>query len=185
MREVHGTTWLVFGLGAIGTEVAIRARAFGARTIGCRRSPTGSEPVDEMVSPDRVLDRVGAADVVVVAAPATPQTRHVVGEAFLSRMRPRSILVNVARGSLVDEAALLAALALGRPETAVLDAVASEPPPLDSPLWDHPNVVLTPHNAFAGEGNDQRNIDLFLGNLRRYVEGAPLVNDHLPPAPAA
>jgi phosphoglycerate dehydrogenase-like enzyme len=185
MREVHGTTWLIFGLGAIGTEVAIRARAFGARTIGCRRFPTGSEPVDEMVSPDHILEHVGTADVVVVAAPATPQTRHVIGEAFLSRMTARSILVNVARGSLVDEAALLTALANGAPETAVLDAVAAEPPPPDSPLWDHPGVVLTPHNAFAGEGNDQRNIDLFLGNLRRYVDGEPLVNDHLPPTASA
>src|SRR5437762_1946901 len=82
---------------------------------------------------------------VVVPAPATPETRHLVDASFLSRMRYGSILVNVARGSLVDEDALLAALATGRPEAAVLDAVAAEPPPPDSPLWDHPRIVLTPH----------------------------------------
>ena len=183
MREVHGTTWLVVGLGAIGSDVALRARAFGARVIGCRRHPTGDEPVDEMIGPSEVQGRVADADVVVIAAPATPESYHLVDAALLAAMKPRSVLVNVARGSLVDEDALLAALETGRPEVAILDAVATEPPPDDSPLWDHPRIVLTPHNSFAGDGCDRRNVELFVENLRRYVAGAELINEQHP-APA-
>jgi phosphoglycerate dehydrogenase-like enzyme len=177
MREVYGTTWLVIGVGAIGSDVASRARAFGATVIGSRRHPTGDEPVDEMVAPADVLGVVGRCDVVVVAAPATPETRHLVDAAFLEAMKPRSVLVNVARGSLVDQDALLAALARGRPETAILDAVTPEPPPADSPLWDHPQVVLTPHNSFAGDGCNLRNYELFLENLRRFLAGETLLNE--------
>ncbi len=130
-----------------------------------------------MVAPSDVPGVVGRCDVVVVAAPATSETHHLVDAAFLAAMKPRSVLVNVARGSLVDQDALLAALERGRPETAVLDAVTPEPPPADSPLWDHPRVVLTPHNSFAGDGCNHRNYELFLENLRRYLAGAPLLNE--------
>ena len=184
MREVFGTTWLIVGLGAIGSDVAVRARAFGARVIGCRRHPTGHEPVDEMITPPQLLDHVGAADVVVISAPATPESHHLVDATFLAAMRPASVLVNVARGSLVDEGALLEALEVGRPELAILDAVAAEPPPEGSPLWEHPRIVLTPHNSFAGDGNDRRNVELFMENLRRYVAGDALLNEQGPVASA-
>lgn len=175
-REVIGTTWLVIGVGSIGTEVALRARSFGATVIGVRRHRTGSEPVDQMVTPARLLEVVPPADVVVVSAPATAQTANLVNEEFLEAMRARSVLVNIARGSLVDEAALLRALDRGRPEVAICDAVSVEPPPSDSPLWTHPRVVLTPHNSFAGEGTNARNGVLFLENLARYIGGRPLLH---------
>ncbi|HVF33646.1 MAG TPA: D-2-hydroxyacid dehydrogenase [Acidimicrobiales bacterium] len=179
-REVHGTTWLVVGLGSIGAATAVRARAFGATVIGVRRAPTGAEPVDRMIGPAAVLDHVGRADVVVLAAPSTPETARLVDAAFLAAMKPGSLLVNVARGALVDEAALLAALdAATSIEAAVLDVTATEPLPPDSPLWDHPRITITPHDAAGGLGRFGRAADLFVENLRRYrTDGAePLLHE--------
>lgn len=176
-RELHGTTWLVIGLGSIGSAVAERARAFGCRVVGCRRTPSGHEPVEEMVTPDRLGDVIGDADVVVLSAPASAETRHLVDDDFLSRMRPQSTLVNIARGSLVDEAALLRALDRGIPELAILDVTDTEPLPADDPLWDHPRVRLTPHNAAGGLGRHSRAADLFFENLGRYRRGDPLLHE--------
>jgi phosphoglycerate dehydrogenase-like enzyme len=175
-REVLGTTWLVVGLGAIGEAVAVRARAFGAHVIGVRRTARGDEPVDELVAPDALLDVLPRADVVVLAAPAVASTVGMVDDAFLRSMKPRSVLVNAARGALVDEAALLAALDRGVPEAALLDVAASEPPDDDSPLWTRPNVVLTPHSSALGDGRHGRAASFFVENLRRYIDGEPLVH---------
>jgi len=179
-REVHGTSWLVVGLGAIGTAVATRALAFGARVTGVRRTPSGSEPAEiEVRTPDRLLDAVGDADVVVISLPSTPATAGLVGAEFLDATRPGSVLVNVARGSLVDETALLAALDAGRPEIAILDAFATEPLPVDHPFWDHPKVVVTPHAAAGGLARHGRGADAFLDNLARYRRGEALHHEVL------
>lgn len=176
-REVAGTSWLIIGLGGIGGAVAVRARAFGAEVVGCRRTPSPGDPVDRTVTPDHLLDEVGGADVIVLAAPASPETEGLVDAAFLERMRPGSVLVNVARGSLVDEDALLASLEEGRPGTAVLDVFRHEPLPPDHPFWTHPSVRVTPHNAAGGEGRLRRQADLFADNLDRYLAGEPLRDD--------
>ena len=120
-REVAGTTWLVVGLGHIGGAVAVRARALGAQVIGCRRTPSPDDPADRMVTPDRLGEVIGEADVVVLSAPATPGSRQLVDAGFLAAMKSGSLLVNVGRGALVDEAALLDALDTGTPAVAVLD----------------------------------------------------------------
>ena len=155
-REVLGTVWLVIGLGTIGVGGCGAARAFGAHVIGARRTPRGDEPVDELVAPEQLQEALSRADVVVLAVPATQDTVGMVDAQFLAHMRPGSVLVNVARGSLVDEGALLVALDRGVPEAALLDVTATEPLPPESPLWTHPRVVLTPHTSALGEGRHAR-----------------------------
>ncbi|MGE0669140.1 MAG: D-2-hydroxyacid dehydrogenase [Sphingomonadales bacterium] len=173
-RDIFGTTWLVIGFGAIGSAVGVRAKAFGATVIGVRRTPDGSDPADEMITPDRVLASVPRADVVVIAAPHSGETDKLVDGAFLDAMKERSVLVNIARGRLVDEPALLAALDRGKPATAILDVFEKEPLPEDSPFWNHPRVLLSAHCAAESPMNQARGDEVFLGNLRRYLKGEPL-----------
>lgn len=175
-REVAGSRWLVHGLGAIGSAVAARARAFGAEVIGVRRTPG-----EGVVHPSAVMELLPTVDVVVLAAPLTEETRGLVSDDFLAAMRDRSVLVNIARGGLVDEDALLRSLdGRGVPEVAVLDVASEEPLPPSSPLWSHPRVVLTPHNAAAGHGRGERACELFLANLARWRAGEPLPDLFLP-----
>ena len=176
-REVAGTTWLVVGLGHIGGAVAVRARALGAQVIGCRRTPSPDDPADRMVTPDRLGEVIGEADVVVLSAPATPGSRQLVDAGFLAAMKSGSLLVNVGRGALVDEAALLDALDTGTPAVAVLDVFEHEPLPPDHPFWTHPRVRVTPHNAAGGFGRLRRQADLFDANLDRWLAGRPLEYD--------
>ena len=176
-RETSGTTWLVVGLGGIGSAVAVRARAFGATVIGCRRRPSPDDPTDRTVTPDRLASVVAEADVVVLAAPANRETDNLVDADLLARMKEGSLLVNVARGSLVDEDALLAALDRGTPAVAVLDVFRTEPLPADHPFWTHPSVRITPHNSAGGMGRFERQAELFAENLARYQAGDPLLND--------
>jgi len=176
-REVYGSTWLVVGVGAIGSAVAERARGFGCTVIGVRRNPDGREPVDEMIPPDALTAALPRSDVAVLTLPATDQTRNLVNDDFLAAMRTDAVLVNVARGSIVDEAALIRALDAGRPDFAVLDVVSEEPLPPDHPLWSHPKVVVTPHSSSGGHGRFARGADLFAENLRRYRAGEPLFHE--------
>ncbi|MBU1375306.1 MAG: D-2-hydroxyacid dehydrogenase [Alphaproteobacteria bacterium] len=175
-RELEGSRWVVLGFGAIGHGVAVRAKAFGAHVTGVRRSGGSDPAADRMVTPAQFLDVIADADVVALCAPATPETRHIANAEAFGRMKPGSVLVNVGRGALVDEPALLAALAAGAPSHAVLDVFEVEPQPADSPFWDHPQVTMTPHAAGMSSGNAPRNDALFLENLGRYLAGQPLEN---------
>jgi phosphoglycerate dehydrogenase-like enzyme len=179
-REVCGTTWLVVGLGSIGGGVALRARAFGATVIGCRRRRGPSDLCDRSVSLGEVNSALHEADVVVLCVPATPETRGLAGDGFIGAMKPGSVLVNVGRGALVDERALLAGLDKGVPEAAVLDVFAEEPLPPDHPFWVHPRVVVTAHNSAGGTGRHRRQAELFGANLDRYLAGLDLLNDITP-----
>lgn len=176
-REITGSRWLVIGFGAIGQAIAERARAFGAHVTGVRRRQAPHPAADRIAALGDLPGLLPEADVVVLAAPLTPETHHLADAAFFAAMRPGSVLVNVGRGSLVDEAALLAALDRGVPEHAVLDVFEAEPLPSDSRFWDHPRVSLTPHSSGMTAGQETRNDRLFLENLRRYLAGEPLLHE--------
>jgi phosphoglycerate dehydrogenase-like enzyme len=179
-REAHGTRWLIIGFGAIGQAVAERARPFGAHITGVRRQP-GDHPLAEaMARPDQVKTLLPEADVVVLAVPLSPETTNLVDAGFLAAMKAGSVLVNVGRGGLVEEAALLAALDRGVPEHALLDVFQQEPLPADSRFWAHPKVSLTGHASAIGDGLAARGDTLFLDNLNRYLTGQPLLNEANP-----
>jgi phosphoglycerate dehydrogenase-like enzyme len=170
-REIAGQTWLVVGLGNIGCEVVKRARAFGAHVIGARRSVRGDELCDRTIALDALDEVLPSCDVVVLAAPSNPQSRHVINAARLARMTPSSILVNIARGALIDEQALLESLTRGVPACAILDVFETEPLPAESPLWAHPRVRVSAHNAANSDGFIARNDTLFLRNLALFASG--------------
>jgi len=176
-REIAGSRWLVIGFGAIGQAIAVRAAAFGARITGVRRSGGAHPAAEAIATPDRTLARLPEADVVVLAVPLSPTTERLVDKAFLAVMKPGSVLVNIGRGDLVDEAALLEALDRGLPEHALLDVFHHEPLPPESPFWDHPRVSLTGHASALGDGFVRRSDEVFLANLGRYLGGQPLLNE--------
>lgn len=179
IREVADARVLIIGAGGIGTEVAIRLSALGARCVGIRRHPErGAPPGFERVAGPDALDReLPLADVVVVAAPLTEESRGLLTEGRLKSLRPGTILVNVARGALVDEEALAARLRAGSLRGAVLDVFRHEPLASDSPLWDLASALLTPHISPVSPGKFwPRALDVFCDNWGRYVRGEPLRN---------
>jgi phosphoglycerate dehydrogenase-like enzyme len=178
-RHVSGLTLGLVGLGAIGTAVAERARALGMRVLAVRRRPEVEDRppvVDEVVGPGRLHDVLQRVDAVVVCAPATPETQDLFDAAAFAAIRPGAVFCNVARGSLVDEAALLDALRSGHLRAAVLDVTREEPLPADSPLWDAPNLRLSPHSAASLDHYVESVFELFAANLGRYLRGEPLRN---------
>jgi phosphoglycerate dehydrogenase-like enzyme len=185
-REIAGTRWLILGFGAIGEAVARRAKGFGAYVTGVRRQSVQSPSADAMVTPDRMRDHLGVSDVVVLCMPQTAETTNLVDADFLAAMKPGSVLVNVGRGSAIDEAALLAALDAGKPEHALLDVFRIEPLPADSRFWDHSRVTVTPHSSAMSAGNAARTDQVFLDNLVRYLAGEALLDEvTMPDSPAA
>jgi len=175
--EIAGSNWLIIGFGAIGEGVAKRARAFGAHITGVRRARGTHELADAIEPPDALASVLPGADVVVLAVPLTRATQHLVNADFLAQMKRGALLVNVGRGGLVDEAALLHALAVGRVGHAVLDVSSVEPLPEEHPFWLHPQIALTPHIAGMGSGVVPRSDDLFLENLGRFLQGVPLLHE--------
>lgn len=176
--DLRGQTLVVFGLGAIGSELARLARAFGLRVIGVRRTPAaGDEPVDEMHPPERLRDLLPRADWLALTCALNDETRGAIDGKALALLPSGARVLNVSRGGVVDEPALIAALREGRLAGAYLDVFAEEPLPRESPFWTLPNVIVTPHNSAVSRGNERRAAEIFLRNLVRYGRGEPLANE--------
>ena len=175
--DVEGRTIGIVGLGSIGTELARLAQHFGMRVIGVRRQPRGDEPCKTWPT-SRLHELLPLVDDLVLTAPLTDDTRNLIGATELALLRPGAHIVNIGRGELIDEPALIAALRSGHLGAAALDVFAVEPLPADSPLWDMPNVIVTPHSA-GGTSKlaTQRAAAIFTDNLGRFVRGEPLINE--------
>ena len=174
--DLQGLTLGVVGLGPIGLEVARLGAALRMRVIGMRRSPRGDEPCETwpITRFDELLPR---ADALVLALPLSGDTRHLLDARRIALLKRGAWLVNVGRGALVDEAALVAALQSGQLGGAGLDVFEVEPLPPGSPLWTLPNVIVTPHNSGDSPGNQVRAAEIFLDNLARFVRGEALRNE--------
>jgi phosphoglycerate dehydrogenase-like enzyme len=188
--ELRGATLGIIGYGSIGREVGRLGHAFGMRVLALHRSagradqgyavgdtgdPEGSLP-ERFYPPTALHEMLGRCDYVVIALPLTPATLHLIGEAELRAMKPTSYLVNIARGPIVDEGALVRALRGGWIAAAGLDVFEEEPLPDDSPLWDLENALISPHVAGFTPHYDERATALFAQNLARYLAGEPLLN---------
>lgn len=178
-RELAGVTVGIVGFGSIGREVARMLQPFGTPIIATRRHPgrgAAEHPNVEVLGLDRLDDLLRRSDAVLVTAPLTPETTGLIGAHELQEMKEGAWLYNVARGRLVDEVALRRALEAGWIGGAVLDVFTEEPLPADSPLYDAPNLLITPHTSWASDRVLDRSLDLFVENLARFVAGEPLHN---------
>lgn len=176
--ELRGKTIGIVGLGAIGNRLAALAKAFGMTIIGTKRNPATYEgPADEVLAANELAKLLDRSDIVVLACPLTPETENLIGVDELERLGPRGYLVNVARGAVVNEAALLDALANSRIAGAALDVTPTEPLPPDSPLWEMPNLFITPHAA--GETADYEALlaDIIVDNVERLGRNERLRNE--------
>ncbi len=171
-----GKTLLIVGLGRIGQETAKLAKAVGLRVLAIRRRQEAPDQVDAVLPPERLHEALAEADFVVLHVPLTEATRHLIDAAALAHLKPSAVLINCARGPVVDEAALLEALDSERLAGAVLDVFAEEPLPPESPLWAQERVIVTPHVSDSVADWRQRFAVFFADNLERWLAGEPLVN---------
>lgn len=174
--RLDGATCLIVGMGEIGKAIASRAAAMGMRVLGIKRRPEDMEHVERVGSLDDLSAMVAEADHVVITLPGTEHTQHLVNADLIAAMKSGVTIVNVGRGSVIDETALVAALRSGQVGSAALDVFEREPLPADSPLWDFAQVIISPHDAALDVGEERRCVELFTDNLRRYLDGDDLRN---------
>jgi phosphoglycerate dehydrogenase-like enzyme len=178
IRALHGARMAVIGLGGIGREVASVAARFGMRVTAIRKHPDGVPPegIEAVLSPERLPDALARSDVVVLCAPLTAETRGLIGPREVAQMKRGALLVNVGRGRLVVDEAIVEGLRSGQIGGAALDVFTHEPLDPASPYWDLPNVIVTPHVSGAMEDYWTPLVGLFSENLRRFEAGQPLIN---------
>ncbi len=175
--DLQGQTLLLIGVGAVGTVFAGYAKTFGLKVVGVRRSPMkAGEPVDEMHPPSKLPELLARADWIVIACPLTKETLDLINADSFRRVKKGAKLINIGRGEVVNEKALIEALKSGQLGGAALDAHSQEPLPKDSPFWDMPNVIVSPHNASASTGNEPRCAEMFVANFGHWVRGEPMFN---------
>ena len=175
--ELAGMTMGILGLGGIGRAIAARAKAFEFNVIAVDPEPMEKpESVTELGKLDWLLEFMAKSNVVVVCCPITPETHKLLSHEQFNQMQNGSYLVNISRGKVVDEDALIAALRSGKLAAAGLDVTYTEPCPPESPLWTEPNVILTAHTAGGSQHIQARTMQLFIDNLHRYVKGESLIN---------
>lgn len=178
--ELGGKTLLIVGMGAIGSRLAKLAKAFDMHVIGIKRHlETAGATVDELYTPDRLLEILPRADYVALTCPLTPETTGLINAAALAAMQPGAYLINMARGRVVDEPALIAALQAGQLAGAGLDCTWEEPLPADSPLWAMPNVLITPHTAGETRRYEDNVLDILLENLGRLWRGESVLHNQV------
>ena len=179
LDTLPGKTLGIVGLGHVGGAIARLARSAGLRVVAVRRTAgaaSESPDADAVYPPAGLRTLLGESDYVVLIVPLTPETAGLFGKAELAAMKPGAVLINIGRGQLVDEAALVESLRSGRLGGAALDVFATEPLPDASPLWDLPNVLVTPHSMSTALDENEWLVDLFSDNLRRYLADQPLRN---------
>ena len=175
--QLPGKTLAIVGPGKIGREIARLARPFGVRTVALGRTVRAPEAlgvdVVHVYTRPELHTMLGEADFLVLIAPHTPETEDMIDAAAITALKPGAVLVNIARGQLIDEDALLAALRSGQIAGAALDVFRDEPLPPTSPFWDEPNVIINAHSASTSDGEDERIVDIFCHNLGHYLAGHP------------
>jgi phosphoglycerate dehydrogenase-like enzyme len=176
VAPVDGRTVLILGLGKTGRDVARRAKAMGLAVIGVRANPRPTPQVDQVFGPDELDSLWPRADYIVVCVPLTDSTRGLVGRRAFRAMKPEAVLIDVSRGGVVAEAALLQALVDGRIMGAALDVFETEPLPSHHPFWGLENVLITPHCSSVYESWERRSMEMFCDNLDRWLKGQPLEN---------
>lgn len=175
--DIPGQTAVIVGTGYIGAVIARVLQAAGMRTIGVRRHVAPATYFDDMQPPAALDSLLPACDWLILACPLVPETRNLIDARRLAMMKPTAGIANIARGEIVDEAALIAALKSGRLRQAYLDVFHTEPLPEESPLWGLPNVLISPHNAGASTGTYARGVEIFMRNLACYLRGEALNNE--------
>jgi D-2-hydroxyacid dehydrogenase (NADP+) len=177
LSELNGKVLLIVGYGSIGREVAKRAKAFEMKVWGVTRSGTGEQAHVEKIFPAAQLqDALPAADYVLICAPETAETKHLIGAAEIAKMKRGARLINIGRGSLLDEAALVRALKSGALGGAALDVAATEPLPAESPLWKAPNLFITPHTSGVSDRLWNRQTEILIALLERWFDGREMFN---------
>jgi len=174
--ELVGKTVGFLGTGTIAQEASKRLSGFEVKRIGLNTHGKSHEAFDQVLSAEDKLELAACCDAVVIALPQTAKTEHFVDSTFLACMKPDAVLINVSRGVVLDEAALLRTLEQGHFRSVHLDVFDQEPLPRDHPLWDIERVHITPHNSWISEQRNNRRFELILENLRRLADGQPLIN---------
>ncbi|WMM26396.1 phosphoglycerate dehydrogenase [Tissierella sp. MB52-C2] len=176
LMELHGKTVGFIGTGSIASEAAKRLESFGVNIVGINSSGKEAEHFHQTFSIDEINDVVPKCDFLVIATPYTEKTHHLIDESIFSHMKDGTYLINIARGSIIDEEALINNLKSGKIKKAALDVFEVEPLPEDSPLWQMENVIISPHNSWVSDMNSNKRYEIVYKNMKKYINGEKLVN---------